>query len=166
MGSSNDSSVESSNDDVVIKEDLITYSKNQLIALKEVSLSTEWPSYLDEGFKNNRGHWDPDRWHQNKRRGSTPPPEEKGGNGTTKDDVSAPGNKASLTSLFLQHSNFQKSSIKNWSSSCFLRESSFIFKHANSSLVVAHFIFLLVVVTNLVTSFFAIYGFWETQTRR
>ena len=111
LGSSNDSSVESSNDDVVIKEDLITYSKNQLIALKEVSLSTEWPSYLDEGFKNNRGHWDPDRWHQNKRRGSTPPPEEKGGNGTTKDDVSAPGNKASLTSLFLQHSNFQKSSI-------------------------------------------------------
>ena len=112
MGSSNDSSVESSNDDVVIKEDLITYSKNQLIALKEVSLSTEWPSYLDEGFKNNRGHWDPDRWHQNKRRGSTPPPEEKGGNGTTKDDVSAPGNKASLTSLFLQHSNFQKLEFK------------------------------------------------------
>ena len=117
MGSSNDSSVESSNDDVVIKEDLITYSKNQLIALKEVSLSTEWPSYLDEGFKNNRGHWDPDRWHQNKRRGSTPPPEEKGGNGTTKDDVSAPGNKASITSLFYNILIF-----KNWSSSCFLRE--------------------------------------------
>ena len=97
--SSNDSSVGSSNDEV-IKEDLITYTKNQLIELKEVSLSTSWPSYLDEGFKNNRGHWDPDRWHQNKRRGSTPPPEEKGGNSTNKDDITAPGNKASLTPLF------------------------------------------------------------------
>ena len=101
LGSSNDSSVGSSNDEV-IKEDLITYTKNQLIELKGVSLSTQWPSYLDEGFKNNRGHWDPDRWHQNKRRGSTPPPEEKGGNSTNKDDVTAPGNKASLTLLFMK----------------------------------------------------------------
>lgn len=27
-----------------------------------------------QDFRNQRGHWDPDRWHQNRRRGSTPPP--------------------------------------------------------------------------------------------
>ena len=43
-------------------------------------MSQKWPDYLDEAFKNNRGSWDPDRWHQNKRRGSTPPIEEKKNN--------------------------------------------------------------------------------------
>jgi len=66
-------------------EDLITYTADQLFALKEVTLSNKWPSYLDEAFKNNRGHWDPDRWHQNKKRGSTPPPEEK--SAAAKEDV-------------------------------------------------------------------------------
>ena len=49
-------------------------------------MSNKWPSYLDEAFKNNRGHWDPDRWHQNKKRGSTPPPEEKSAT-AAKEDV-------------------------------------------------------------------------------
>ena len=58
--------------------DLIAYSADELIDLREAALSQKWPPYLDEGFKNNRGTWDPDRWHQNKRRGSTPPAEDKG----------------------------------------------------------------------------------------
>ena len=50
------------------------YSKDDLMELRTAALSQKWPSYLDEAFKNNRGTWDPDRWHQNKKRGSTPPP--------------------------------------------------------------------------------------------
>ena len=78
---------------------MITYTADQLFALREVALSTEWPTYLDEAFKNNRGQWDPDRWHQNKKRGSTPPPEEKAGT-AAKDDPSAIGNKVRILLLF------------------------------------------------------------------
>lgn len=71
--------------EAVKKLDLIVYSADQLMQLREVAVSKAWPSYLDEAFKNNRGTWDPDRWHQNKRKGSTPPPileepKEKGSN--------------------------------------------------------------------------------------
>ena len=58
---------------------LIAYTADELMKLKTVGLSKKWPSYLDEAFKNNRGTWDPDRWHQNKRRGSTPPMTEESG---------------------------------------------------------------------------------------
>ena len=54
------------------------YSAEELMDLRTVYWSNKWPDYLDEAFKNNRGIWDPDRWHQNKKRGSTPPPEDKG----------------------------------------------------------------------------------------
>ena len=60
--------------------DLIAYSADDLLKLRTVMMSQKWPDYLDEAFKNNRGSWDPDRWHQNKRRGSTPPVEEKKNN--------------------------------------------------------------------------------------
>ena len=60
--------------------DLIAYSADALLKLRTVMMSQKWPDYLDEAFKNNRGSWDPDRWHQNKRRGSTPPIEEKKNN--------------------------------------------------------------------------------------
>ena len=52
-------------------------------------MSQKWPDYLDEAFKNNRGSWDPDRWHQNKRRGSTPPAEEKKNNNEAGGDKEA-----------------------------------------------------------------------------
>ena len=80
---------------------MITYTADQLFALREVALSTEWPTYLDEAFKNNRGQWDPDRWHQNKKRGSTPPPEEKAGT-AAKDDPSAIGSKVRIAFAFSQ----------------------------------------------------------------
>jgi len=54
---------------------LITYSPDELLSFKLSALSAKWPDFLDESFKNARGHWDPDRWHQNRKRGSTPPPE-------------------------------------------------------------------------------------------
>ena len=74
-------------------DDLIVYSADELIELREVGLSQKWPAYLDEGFKNNRGTWDPDRWHQNKRRGSTPPPEDKptGPPSSAKSNETGPG---------------------------------------------------------------------------
>ena len=57
---------------------LITYSPDELLAFKLSALSAKWPEFLDESYKNARGHWDPDRWHQNRKRGSTPPPSEAG----------------------------------------------------------------------------------------
>ena len=54
---------------------LITYSPDELLSFKLSAMSSKWPNFLDESFKNARGHWDPDRWHQNRKRGSTPPPE-------------------------------------------------------------------------------------------
>jgi hypothetical protein len=59
------------------RKNLIMYSVEELSELRKTTLSNEWPSYLDEAFKNTRGSWDPDRWHQNRKRGSTPPPDEK-----------------------------------------------------------------------------------------
>ena len=55
---------------------IVMYSAQQLSEIRESSASTDWPDFLDEGFKNARGQWDPDRWHQNRKRGSTPPPAE------------------------------------------------------------------------------------------
>ena len=55
---------------------IVMYSAKQLSEIRESSASTEWPDFLDENFKNARGQWDPDRWHQNRKRGSTPPPGE------------------------------------------------------------------------------------------
>ena len=73
--------------------DLIAYSADELIDLREAALSQKWPPYLDEGFKNNRGTWDPDRWHQNKKRGSTPPPSEDktSDKGSKKDETNEAG---------------------------------------------------------------------------
>ena len=58
-----------------ISPNLISYSKDELEAFRICGLSSKWPEFLDETFKNARGHWDPDRWHQNRQRGSTPPPD-------------------------------------------------------------------------------------------
>ena len=69
--------------------DLIVYSADALLKLRTVTMSQKWPDYLDEAFKNNRGSWDPDRWHQNKRRGSTPPAEEKKNNNEAGGDKEA-----------------------------------------------------------------------------
>ena len=52
---------------------LISYTPDELSAFRLSALSSKWPNFLDESFKNARGHWDPDRWHQNRKRGSTPP---------------------------------------------------------------------------------------------
>ena len=54
---------------------LITYSKDELESFRMSIMSSKWPDFLDDTFKNARGHWDPDRWHQNRKRGSTPPPD-------------------------------------------------------------------------------------------
>merc|ERR1719244_1347607 len=35
-------------------------------------LAKKWPPYLDTAFKNQRGVWDPDRWHLDRKRGETP----------------------------------------------------------------------------------------------
>ena len=55
---------------------IVMYSAKQLSEIRESIASSEWPDFLDENFKNARGQWDPDRWHQNRKRGSTPPPGE------------------------------------------------------------------------------------------
>ena len=55
---------------------IVMYSSKQLSEIRESVASTAWPDFLDEGFKNARGQWDPDRWHQNRKKGSTPPPAE------------------------------------------------------------------------------------------
>ena len=75
------------------KLDLIMYTAEELKQLRTAPLSQKWPSYLDEAFKNNRGTWDPDRWHQNKKRGSTPPPSEDklSDKGSKKDETSEAG---------------------------------------------------------------------------
>ena len=52
------------------------YTAKQLSEIRQSVAATQWPHFLDEGFKNARGQWDPDRWHQNRKRGSTPPPVE------------------------------------------------------------------------------------------
>ena len=52
-----------------------SYTSDALHKIKEdSSICKRWPKYLDQSFKNPRGKWDPDRWHQNRKRGSTPPP--------------------------------------------------------------------------------------------
>ena len=77
-----DSSKRSSSIDITIKVEknldngIVMYSSKQLSEIRESIASTQWPDFLDEGFKNARGQWDPDRWHQNRKRGSTPPPGE------------------------------------------------------------------------------------------
>ena len=77
-----DSSKRSSSIDITIKVEksldngIVMYSSKQLSEIRESIVSTQWPDFLDEGFKNARGQWDPDRWHQNRKRGSTPPPGE------------------------------------------------------------------------------------------
>ena len=77
-----DSSKQSSSIDITIRVEkgvdngIVMYSSKQLSDIRESVASTQWPDFLDEGFKNARGQWDPDRWHQNRKRGSTPPPGE------------------------------------------------------------------------------------------
>jgi len=63
------------------------YSSKELRRMRESKAARRWPEFLDEDFKNHRGHWDPDRWHQGRRRGSTPPP------GECKDEGRPKGNK-------------------------------------------------------------------------
>jgi len=48
------------------------YSHSLLLELKEHPLAKRWPPYLDPVFKNQRGVWDPDRWHLDRKRGETP----------------------------------------------------------------------------------------------
>ncbi len=55
----------------------ISYTAKELAELRKGNFAQTWPSFLDECFKNDRGLWDPDRWHQNRKRGNTPPPDEK-----------------------------------------------------------------------------------------
>ena len=81
------------------KLDLTMYTPEELMELRMAVLSQKWPSYLDEAFKNNRGVWDPDRWHQNKKRGNTPPPsdDKTSDKGTKKDETNEAGiNKVSI----------------------------------------------------------------------
>ena len=90
----------------MVKQDLIMYSAEELMQLRTAVMSQKWPSYLDEAFKNNRGTWDPDRWHQNKKRGSTPPPSDDrtSDKGTKKDEANEAGvNKVGM--IFYQDKN-------------------------------------------------------------
>lgn len=48
------------------------YPHSLLLELKEHPLARMWPPYLDPVFKNQRGVWDPDRWHLDRKRGETP----------------------------------------------------------------------------------------------
>ena len=48
------------------------YSHTLLLELKDHPLARRWPPYLDPVFKNQRGVWDPDRWHLDRKRGETP----------------------------------------------------------------------------------------------
>jgi len=48
------------------------YSHSLLLELKDHPLAKKWPPYLDTAFKNQRGVWDPDRWHLDRKRGETP----------------------------------------------------------------------------------------------
>lgn len=50
----------------------LVYSHTLLLELKNHPLALQWPPYLDEAYKNNRGVWDPDRWHLDRKRGETP----------------------------------------------------------------------------------------------
>ena len=58
---------------------LLSYSADFLHSMRNDERDMKWwPEYLkDDAFKNSRGKWDPDRWHQNRKRGSTPPPPER-----------------------------------------------------------------------------------------
>ncbi len=68
-------------DEVVARRDasgkILSYTSKELRRIRDSKASRVWPDFLDQDFKNQRGHWDPDRWHQNRRRGSTPPPGER-----------------------------------------------------------------------------------------
>ena len=56
---------------------LRSYTSHELHSYRMGRAAQRWPDYLDAAFANARGNWDPDRWHQNRRRGSTPEPEER-----------------------------------------------------------------------------------------
>lgn len=59
------------------ESDFKSYSVDNLLSLRESPFCRKWPEFLDESFKNSRGNWDPDRWHQNRKHGSTPPFDDK-----------------------------------------------------------------------------------------
>lgn len=50
----------------------LVYSLARLLELKGHPLAQIWPPYLDPAYKNNRGVWDPDRWHLDQKRSETP----------------------------------------------------------------------------------------------
>ena len=76
-------------------EDEPAYTAEELKDLKDAPLSKRWPEFLDEDFKNSRGLWDPDQWHQNRRRGVSPdpPPEGRPARGDTKPPPGGPDGK-------------------------------------------------------------------------
>ena len=44
---------------------IISYSSEELNAMRTSPLASKWPPFLDEAYKNARtGNWDPDIWHQ------------------------------------------------------------------------------------------------------
>jgi hypothetical protein len=56
---------------------VVAYTIDYLHSVRDaLGKGAQWPDYLDEAFKNSRGKWDPDRWHQGRKRGLTPPPPE------------------------------------------------------------------------------------------
>jgi len=50
----------------------LVYNHAVLLDLKTHPLALIWPDYLDPAYKNNRGVWDPDRWHLEQKRSETP----------------------------------------------------------------------------------------------
>ncbi|TRY70753.1 hypothetical protein TCAL_07343, partial [Tigriopus californicus] len=59
--------------DTSLVVNLITYSADTLKSYRQTGPSTRWPDYLETEFKNERGVWDPNRWHKGWQIGPTPP---------------------------------------------------------------------------------------------
>lgn len=59
--------------DQTVVANLITYSSEALKSFRETELSTLWPDCLEVEFKNERGVWDPNRWHKEWQSGPNPP---------------------------------------------------------------------------------------------
>lgn len=71
----------------------LSYTSKELRRMRDSKVARRWPDFLELDFKNQRGQWDPDRWHQGRRRGSTPPP------GEARDEARSEGADAKHVSL-------------------------------------------------------------------
>ncbi|KAJ9587638.1 hypothetical protein L9F63_018932, partial [Diploptera punctata] len=61
------------------------YTRTGFTGYELLPLSKKRPEFINPAFLNNRGIWDPDRWHEERKRSETPPEAERGRGDITMD---------------------------------------------------------------------------------